>query len=185
MLLLKESVLSFEEQKHNLGLPTFKLPTSTNNRLRLTHQILFLTISVYDYSVIGPSSVVCIFHKGIISFVLCGYAVQMNISFERKRKNAEMYTIVNYGYIDNNIHDTCLCLKPYSWSLTSFELTLVHIGSHWFSWLSLVHIDSVGSLWFTLIQLALFGSHWFSCLSLVHINSVGSLWVMFADIGSV
>ena len=68
MLLLKESVLSFEEQKHNLG------------------QILFLTISVYDYSVIGPSSVVCIFHKGIISFVLCGYAVQMNISFERKIK---------------------------------------------------------------------------------------------------
>ena len=32
---MKESVLSFEK-KHNLGLPTFKLPASTNILLRLT-----------------------------------------------------------------------------------------------------------------------------------------------------
>ena len=32
MLLMKESVLSFEEkQQHNLGLPTFKWPTSTKH----------------------------------------------------------------------------------------------------------------------------------------------------------
>jgi len=38
MLLMEESVLSFEEkqQLHNLGLPTFKLPASTKNLLRLT-----------------------------------------------------------------------------------------------------------------------------------------------------
>ena len=37
MLLMKESVLSFEEKTHhNLGLPTFKLPASTKNILRLT-----------------------------------------------------------------------------------------------------------------------------------------------------
>ena len=28
MLLMKESLLSFEEKQHNLGLPTFKLPAS-------------------------------------------------------------------------------------------------------------------------------------------------------------
>ena len=49
MCLMKESVVSFEEKKHNFGLPTFKLPASTTHRLRLTHYILFLTISVYDY----------------------------------------------------------------------------------------------------------------------------------------
>jgi len=36
MLLIKESVLSFEEKQHNLGVPTFKLPTSTKYILRLT-----------------------------------------------------------------------------------------------------------------------------------------------------
>jgi len=36
MLLMKESVLSFEQKKHNLGLPTFKLPASTKSLLRLT-----------------------------------------------------------------------------------------------------------------------------------------------------
>jgi len=39
--------------------------------LRLTRLILFLTISVYDYLTIGPSSVVYIFDKGIFSLVLC------------------------------------------------------------------------------------------------------------------
>jgi len=28
--------LSFEEKKHNLGFPTFKLPANTKHRLRLT-----------------------------------------------------------------------------------------------------------------------------------------------------
>ena len=41
MLLIKESVLSFEEKQHNLGLPTFKLPASTKTLLRLTRSILF------------------------------------------------------------------------------------------------------------------------------------------------
>ena len=36
MLLLKESVLSLKEKQHNIGLPTFKLPASTKNLLRLT-----------------------------------------------------------------------------------------------------------------------------------------------------
>ena len=49
MLLMKESVLSFEEKQHDLGLPTFKLPASDKNRLRLTCQILLLKIAVYDY----------------------------------------------------------------------------------------------------------------------------------------
>ena len=36
MLLMKESVLSFEDKtKQNPGLPTFKLPTSTKYLLRL------------------------------------------------------------------------------------------------------------------------------------------------------
>ena len=41
MLLMKESVLSFEEKKHNLGLPTFKLTASTKNLLRLTVKYYF------------------------------------------------------------------------------------------------------------------------------------------------
>ena len=48
MLLMKESVLSVEEKQHNLGLPNFKMATSTENRLRITRKILFLTNSVYD-----------------------------------------------------------------------------------------------------------------------------------------
>ena len=44
MLLMKESVLSFEEEKkHNFGLPTFKLPAS----FKTNPLTLFLTISVY------------------------------------------------------------------------------------------------------------------------------------------
>ena len=51
---MKKYVLSFEE-KPNLGLRTFKLPASTNDRLRLTRWMLFLTISVNDYLVTGLS----------------------------------------------------------------------------------------------------------------------------------
>jgi len=40
---------------------------------------IILTTLVYDYSNIGSSLVVYIFHIGIISFVLCGYDVQMNM----------------------------------------------------------------------------------------------------------
>ena len=49
MLLMKESVLSFEGKKYNLGLTTFKLPASIKHILRLTRYILFLTSSVCDY----------------------------------------------------------------------------------------------------------------------------------------
>ena len=38
-------------------------------------------ILVYDFYAIGSSSVVYIFHKGIIFKVHCGYEVQMNIFF--------------------------------------------------------------------------------------------------------
>ena len=38
---------------------------------------------VYDYLAMELSSVVYIFHKGIISWVLCGYEVQMTfVSFQ-------------------------------------------------------------------------------------------------------
>ena len=36
MLLAKESLLSLKEKQNNLGLPTFKLPASTQHLLRLT-----------------------------------------------------------------------------------------------------------------------------------------------------
>ena len=45
----EEFVLSFEEKTTNLGLPTFKLPSSTKHFLGLTRLILFWTGSVYDY----------------------------------------------------------------------------------------------------------------------------------------
>jgi len=48
---------------------------------------IILTILVYDYSNIGSTLVVYIFHKGITLLVLCGYEVQMNMYFfffERK-----------------------------------------------------------------------------------------------------
>ena len=31
MLLKNESVLSLKDKKHNIGFPTYKLPTNTNN----------------------------------------------------------------------------------------------------------------------------------------------------------
>ena len=40
--------VEFGRKKHNLSLPTFKLPTSTKTILRLTRLILFWKISVYD-----------------------------------------------------------------------------------------------------------------------------------------
>ena len=38
-----------------------------------------MTNWVNDYKEIGSSSVIYIFQKGIISKVLCGYEVQMNV----------------------------------------------------------------------------------------------------------
>jgi len=66
MHILNESVL--KKQQHNNGFPTFKLPTST----KILYDWLvkyYCLISVYDYmyKAIGLSSVVYIFHKGIIS----------------------------------------------------------------------------------------------------------------------
>ena len=46
MLLMKESVLRFEEKQHNLGLPTFKSPASTNNLFKTNP----LNIIVDDFS---------------------------------------------------------------------------------------------------------------------------------------
>ena len=37
------------KKTHNIGLPTFKLPTSTKTLLRLTRYILLLTSSVCHY----------------------------------------------------------------------------------------------------------------------------------------
>ena len=42
--------------------------TSTKHLLWLNRLLLLLTISVYDYKDIWPSSVVYIFHKGIIVY---------------------------------------------------------------------------------------------------------------------
>ena len=79
MLLIQESVWVWKKKQHNIGFPSFKLPSITKDLLWLTHLKSFLNISVYDYQAIGSSLVVCIFHKGIISYVLCGYEVQMNM----------------------------------------------------------------------------------------------------------
>ena len=48
MLLAKESVLSLEEITAQHQFSYFQLPASTKMLLRQTHEILFLTISVYD-----------------------------------------------------------------------------------------------------------------------------------------
>jgi len=52
-----------QDNTRSFGCHTFKLPASTKHILWLTRQILFLTISVYDYYDIGSSSVVYRFHK--------------------------------------------------------------------------------------------------------------------------
>ena len=67
MLLAKESVLSLEEITAQHQFSYFQLPASTKMLLRQTHEILFLTISVSDDLAVGSRSVVCIFHKAIIS----------------------------------------------------------------------------------------------------------------------
>jgi len=80
---MNEYVLGLKAYNTTLVLPTFKLPARIQNML----WGIILSISVYDYWSIGPCSVVCIFHKGITSYVLCGYEVQLNmwmLDFERK-----------------------------------------------------------------------------------------------------
>ena len=65
---MKESVLSFEEKTKNLGLPTLKLPASTT---WVTYLSVFLCKNAHHFGginkYIGPSSVVYIFLKDIIS----------------------------------------------------------------------------------------------------------------------
>ena len=51
------------KKQHNIGFPTFKLTTQISTKI------------IYDWL----SSVVYIFYMGIISWVLCGYKVQMNM----------------------------------------------------------------------------------------------------------
>jgi len=69
-----------KKQQHNLGLPILKLPQVLTS-FKTNPLNIILTISVYDYLAIGPSSVVCIFHKSILSLVLCGYEEQMDMYF--------------------------------------------------------------------------------------------------------
>ena len=78
---MKESVLILKEkQQHNIGVPTFKLPASTNNILWLTHQILFLTYDIWLLGYRLEFSFLYIPH-GQYSIVLSGYKVQMNMYF--------------------------------------------------------------------------------------------------------
>ena len=67
---MKVSVLQkIKNDKNQLDIrfATFKLPASTKNLLGLNPLNIILKILVYEYLRIGPSSVVYIFHKGIIS----------------------------------------------------------------------------------------------------------------------
>ena len=66
---MKISVFNLKEKNphNNIGYPTFELTASIKTSL------------VYDYSNIGSSLVVYIVHKGIISEVLWGYEVQVNM----------------------------------------------------------------------------------------------------------
>jgi len=61
-----------------------------------------LTTFVYAYKGIGSSSVVYIFHKGIISLVLCGYEVQMNsICFILSESPSLMHII---SFFNSSVH---------------------------------------------------------------------------------
>jgi len=71
---MKISVLSLKEKKpYHIGFPAFKLPASTKKSF-MTHPInyFFYKILVYDYMCTRLYDRVQVFHKGIISTVLCG-----------------------------------------------------------------------------------------------------------------
>jgi len=51
----------------------------TGKNLEIISQIVLWYENSFRIDCIGPSSAVYIFHKGIISLVLCGYKVQINI----------------------------------------------------------------------------------------------------------
>ena len=71
---MKESE-NWKEETTQHWFSYFQLPASTKSLLWLSCLRFFLMILVYDYKAIGLSSVVYIFHKSIISYVLCGYEV--------------------------------------------------------------------------------------------------------------
>ena len=64
---MKESVLSSEEKPTQAWFTYFQIAGKYYNSFKTHPLILLLTISVYDYYDIGLSSVVYIFHKGILS----------------------------------------------------------------------------------------------------------------------
>ena len=101
MLLMKKSVLSFESKKTQLWFTYFQIAGKFLNSCKTNPLHIISTISVYDFKDIGRSSVVYIFHKGISSYVLCGYEEQMHMyvfDFERKSMFNTLSVI--------HIHDT-------------------------------------------------------------------------------
>ena len=76
---MKVSVLSLKEKATQHCSSYFQIACKYIKSFMTNPLNIILKILVYDNSNIGPSSVVYIFHKGIISLVLCSYESQMNM----------------------------------------------------------------------------------------------------------
>ena len=76
----KVSVFSLKEKATQHWLSYFQIARKYQHYFMTNPINIILMILVYDYSNIGSSLVVYnIFHKCIISLILCGYQVQMDM----------------------------------------------------------------------------------------------------------
>ena len=77
---MKESVLSSKEKNNTLVFLLLNCQHVLKSFMTDPLNIIW-TVSEYEYKAMGSGSIVYIFNKDIISYVLCGYEVQMNMSF--------------------------------------------------------------------------------------------------------
>ena len=76
---MKVSVLCLKEKARQDWFSYFQIAYKYLTSFMTNPLNILLTILGYDYPNIGYSSVVYIFHRGILSLVLCGYDVQTNM----------------------------------------------------------------------------------------------------------
>ena len=109
----------------------------------MTDLLNIWTILVYVYQAIGSSSVVYKFHKGIISSVLCGYEVIIDMQFFYfVRKSTSNYSVcaIHVGMYVYCRYFLMFNLQPLSYNQSSFLETYNHLGLHHsVYWISLVN----------------------------------------------
>jgi len=115
MLQIKLFVLSFEEKKHDLVLPTFKLPASTKHFLRIVFSCLYLP----QYKGI---SIVWLWRSD--EYVNFWFWAKVHLYFNRCHNNI-LDSRFNVFYIDHDFENP----KSYNWHHSITILVIIRVIS--------------------------------------------------------